>query len=105
MDAAKSDGVPHAREYGLAFSRTVRTEESSFQSDLQIYDNGKDPVNVLYHFALLNRVMEHFYLMSALVLLHICEVLPCQRLDPLLFTDVLRDKDVMSLVRMYILRN
>ena len=39
MDAAKSDGVPHTRGYVLAFSRTVRTEDSSFQSDLWIYDD------------------------------------------------------------------
>ena len=39
MDAAKSDGVPHTRGYILAFSRTVRTEDSSFQSDLWIYDD------------------------------------------------------------------
>ena len=75
MDAAKSDGVPHTREYGLAFSRTVRTEDSSFQSDLQIYDDGKEPVDVLYQFALLNIAMEVFDLMSVLVLLPISGVL------------------------------
>ena len=30
MDAAKSDGVPHRRDYVLDFYRTVRTEDISF---------------------------------------------------------------------------
>ena len=55
--AAKSDGVPNTRDYGLAFSGTVRMEDSSFQSDLRIYDDGKEPVNVLYQFSLLNSAM------------------------------------------------
>ena len=76
MDVAKSDGVPHTREYGLAFSRTVRTEDFLFQSDLQIYDDGKDAVDVLYQFLLLNSAMIFFKLMSVLVLPHICRVLP-----------------------------
>ena len=62
MDVAKSEGVPHTREYVLGFYRTVRMEDSSFQSDLRIYDDGKEPVDVLYQFALLNSAMEQLRL-------------------------------------------
>ena len=44
---AKIDGVPRTRGYGLAFSRTLLIEDSSLQSDLQIYNDGKEPVDVL----------------------------------------------------------
>ena len=97
MDAAKSNSVPHTREYGMAFSRTVWTEDSSFQSNLQIYDGDKEPVDMLYQFALLNSTMEHFELMRVLVLPHICEVLPCQRLISSVFTKVLSNKDGTAL--------
>ena len=93
MDGAKSDSVPHKREHRLVFSRAMQTEDSLFQSNLRIYDNRKEPVDVIYQFMLMNSTMEHFDLMSVLVLLHICEVLPCQRLFPLVFTNVLSDKD------------
>ena len=75
MDASKSDGVPHTREYRLSLSRTVRMGESLFRSYLRIYDNRKEPVDVLYQFALLNIAMEVFDLMSILVLLPISGVL------------------------------
>ena len=104
MGAFKSYGVPHTREYGLDFSGTMRMEDSSFQSDLRIYDSGKEPVNVLYQFVL-NSAMEHFDLMSVSVLPHICEVLPCHRLVPLVFTKVLSDKDRTALGRLDILRD
>ena len=105
MDTAKSDGVPHTREYGMAFSRIVRTEKSSFQSNLRIDDNRKEPGDVLYQFAMLNSSMEHFDLIIILVLPHICEVPPCQRLVPLLFTEVLRNKDRTALGSLDILRD
>ena len=105
MDAAKSDGMSDTRAYRLAFSRTVRMEDSSFQSDLRIYDEGKEPVDVIYLFALLNSAMEYFDLMSVLVLPHIREVLPCQRLVPLVFRKALSDKDRTALKSLAILRN
>ena len=83
----------------------MRTEDSSFKSDLRIYDDRKKPVDVPYKFALMKNAMYHFGLMSVLVLLHIYEVLPCQRLVPLVLTKVLRDKDGTALVRLDILRN
>ena len=75
----------------------MRTEDSSFQFDLRIYDKEKEPVNVIYQFILLNSAMEHFDLMRILVLPHICEVLPCQILVPLVFTKVLSNKDGTAL--------
>ena len=71
MDAAKSDSVSHTRECVLDFSMTMRTEDSSLQSDLRIYDDEKNTVDVFYQFALLNSSMEYFDLMNVLVLLHI----------------------------------
>ena len=100
MDAAKSNSVPHTREYGMDFSKTVQTENSSFQSDMWIYDDGKEPINVLYQFALLNSAIAHFDLMSVLVLPHICKVLTCQILVPLVLTKVLRNKERASLRRL-----
>ena len=97
MDAAKNDSIPHTREYRLAFSRTVWTEDSLFQSDLRIYDYMKEPVDVFYQFELLNSAMEKIHLMIFLVLLHICEVLACQILVPLVLTKLLSDKDRPSL--------
>ena len=105
MDAAKSDGMSDTRAYRLAFSRTVRMEDSSFQSDLRIYDEGKEPVDVIYLFALLNSAMEYFDLMSVLVLPHINDFLHCQRLVPLVFRKVLSDKDRTALRRVYIIRD
>ena len=102
-DAAKSDGVTHTRKYGLAFSRTMRTEDSLLQSNMRIYDNMKEPVDMIYQFALMNSDMEHFNLMIILALLHICEVLPSHRLVPLVFTKVLSNKDGTSLGRLYII--
>ena len=49
--------------------------------------------------------MEHFELMSVSAVLHICKILPCQRLVPLLFTKVLRNKYRMALGRLDILCN
>ena len=47
IDATKSNDIPNTREYGLAFSRSVQTKDSLFQFDLRIYDNKKEPVNVI----------------------------------------------------------
>ena len=58
MDAAKSYDVSHTREYILDFSSTIRKEDSSFQSNLRIYYNRKEPVDVLYQFAPMNSVVE-----------------------------------------------
>ena len=66
-------------------------DDSSFQSNQRIYDNGKEPFDVLYQFALMKSAMDYFELMSVLVLLYNCEVLPCHILVPLVFTEVLRD--------------
>ena len=60
---------------------------------------------MIYQFELLNSAMEHFDLMRVLVLPHICEVLTCQRLVPLVFTKVLNDKDRMDLKRLDIIRD
>ena len=105
MYATKSDGISNTREYGLAFSRTVQTEDITFQFDLRIYDNKKEPIDVIYQFVLPNSAIEHFDLMILLVLPHIFEVLPCQRLVPLVFTKVLRNKYMITLGRLEILRN
>ena len=103
MDAAKSDGIPCTRDYGLAFSRTMRMENIYFQYDLRIYYDRNYTVNGIYHFALMNSSVGHFELMSVLVLPHICEVLPCQRLVPLVFTKVFSDKSGTALGRLDIL--
>ena len=105
MDAAKSDGIPCTRDYGLAFSRTMRMENIYFQYDLRIYYDRNYTVNGIYHFALMNSSVGHFELMSVLVLPHICEVLPCQRLVPLVFTNSLSDKDGTALKMLDILCN
>ena len=72
---------------------------------MQIYNNRKDPVGMIYQFELLNSAMEHFDLMRVLVLPHICEVLTCQRLVPLVFRKALSDKDRTALKSLAILRN
>ena len=104
MDAAKSYGVPHTRDYGLAFSRTVQRECGLSQSYLLIYDNREEPINVLCQFALLNSAMGIFDLVRFLVLPHICEFLTCQILVPLVFTEILSNKDREALRRLGILR-
>ena len=103
MDTAESYGIPHTREYRLNFSRTVQTEDISFQSHMRIYDNRKEPVDVIYQFVLLNSATENFDLISIFVLPRIYEVLPYKRLVSLVFTKVLSNKDRMALRRLDIL--
>ena len=64
MDTTNTNIIPYTREYRLAFSRTVQKEYSLLQYDLRIYENGKETVDVLYQFTLLNSAMEHFDLMK-----------------------------------------
>lgn len=105
MDTAKSSGVPHTREFALAFSKVIKMEDGSFQSMLNVFDDGIEPVDKLYEFAVENRVEDRFGQISSSVLPHLCALLHCQRAVPVVWSKVLRNENEAAIGHLNILKN
>ena len=105
MDTAKSSGVPHTREFALAFSKVIKMEDGSFQSMLNVFDDGIEPVDKLYEFAVENRVEDRFGQISSSVLPHLCALLHCQRAVPVVWSKVIRNENEAAIGHLNILKN
>ena len=98
LGIAKEQGVDLQREDALVYQQNVRwNDTNSSSATLKLWDDGTEPVDTIYQFLLqLNPQLyeknstraeqeqfeQQFQLLSESVLFHVCNMLPCTRKQP-----------------------
>lgn len=86
---AIEDGVPYSIDATLLFSKNITLKQDENDDGgplspglLTLYDNGEEPVDVLYDFAKKNSITDQFDRLSDVLLPKLCELVICTRNRP-----------------------
>lgn len=86
MEAAIQDGVSYSRKDALVFYKNIVLNDTSSSFPMAIFDNGNEPVDEVYNIMMQHKVEVFFDLVSSNVLPLICELIPCRRMQPIIYT-------------------
>lgn len=79
----KEAQVPFSREHALLFSQNIALEaDEEFSQRLVVYDDGREPIDVLYDFAIEHSIEQRFNSLAAALLPKLCEHVVCTRDKP-----------------------
>jgi len=106
MRLAKGDGVVYTREYAHVLSESVVVDDAEGDPVvLDIFDDGKEPVDVIYEFTVKNEIEGTFEQLSHAVLPKVCQLLACNRMVPLVYVHKIVDGNGMHLGKIEILKD
>mmetsp|Transcript_1324 Transcript_1324/g.2858 ORF Transcript_1324/g.2858 Transcript_1324/m.2858 type:complete len:850 (+) Transcript_1324:50-2599(+) len=103
FDEAKRAGVPHTREHAQVFSQNIVLDDSSFSGPFTFYDNGRQPIDVIYDFANEHSIESHFRGLADALLPELCELVPCTRKRPRIWFNEITSDDGQQLGALEIL--
>jgi hypothetical protein len=87
------DHIPYSREHALLFTQTIHLDDdSSFSETFVLYDDGTEPVDVVYNFAKQHSVESRFVHLANALLPTLCELTTCNRDRPLVVQKSINDK-------------
>lgn len=86
--------IPYSREHALLLSQNITLEDDeSFSENLMVYDDGKEPVDVLYDFTTKNSIEGRFDDLSKVLLPKLCELVGCKRDRPIIWQRPISSED------------
>jgi len=86
--------IPYSREHALLLSQNITLEDDeSFSEKLMVYDDGKEPVDVLYDFTIKNSIEGRFDDLSKVLLPKLCELVGCKRDRPIIWQRPISSED------------
>jgi hypothetical protein len=92
LDEVKKAAVPLSKEFATVFSQHVVLQDDSFSGTFTLYDDGSEPVDVLYNFAKEHSIEPYFGGLTESLLPKLCELIPCGRRRPRIwFHDITSD--------------
>lgn len=104
FDEVKRAGVPHSREHAILFSQhIVIAEDDSFSGTFIFEDNDSEPIDAIYNFAKENSIELYFDKLSDALLPKLCELTPCRRKSPQIWSKEITNSDGMSLGQLQLL--
>jgi hypothetical protein len=86
MAAAKEDGIPYKRDQALLFNKSIVFEEEGFKQNLVIFDDGREPIDILNEFAESQNIDYMLERLSEKILPEICGLLMCTRSVPVIWS-------------------
>ena len=90
----KAANVPHSREHALLFSQNITLEDDiSFSERLNVYDDGSEPIDVLYDFSVKHSIEERFHDLSNALLPKLCENVVCKRNTPIIWRNPISNEE------------
>ncbi|KAL7525703.1 hypothetical protein ACHAXR_005428 [Thalassiosira sp. AJA248-18] len=103
FDEVKKAGVSYTREFAKVFSQNIVLQDSTFSEEFTLYDNGSQPIDVLYDFAKENAIESHFNGLTNALLPKLCEIVPCLRKRPRIWFNEITSNDGRQLGALEIL--
>lgn len=91
LELAKSDGIVLEREHAHVVSETI-VFNGNRTSVLDIYDDGSEPVDIIYKFCKENESIDRFREIADLMMSKVCGILICNRKNPVIYTHSLKSK-------------
>ena len=104
MDLARADGVVMDHEHAHILSEKIISTEKDFVSTLNIYDDGKEPIDVIYSFCKDHDLESRFEEISNSIMPKICDLVKCERDTPVVFTYPIYNALGVLVSKVYILR-
>lgn len=104
FEEVKKAGIPYTRESALVFSQNIFLEDNSFTGLFTMYDDGSEPIDVVYDFAEKHSIEAHFEPLSKALLPKLCELVSCQREIPVVWKSAITREDGEHLGSLGILR-
>ncbi len=108
---AVDDGVPYSIEAVVLFSKNITLQNNEKDDGRSIspgiftlYDDGDEPVDVLYEFAKKNSITDQFDRLSEVLLPSLCELVPCKRNRPLIWKKSIQSDGKQALGTLEIFR-
>lgn len=96
--------MPYSREYALLLSQNITLEDDeTFSQKLMVYDDGKEPIDVLYDFTVKNSIDRRFKDLSKAMLPELCELVGCKRDRPSIWQRPIKGEDGKTLGTLIIL--
>lgn len=92
MNEAKMDGVHFTRNYALVFSKKILVNET-FNCTLDIFDDGREPIDVIYEFTQQKKYEHILKQLSDAILPEICPKIPCTRSLPVVWSQPITADD------------
>lgn len=102
MEEVKKDNVPHTREHAFVFDQAIVVDNMTTHR-FQLLDDGTEPIDVLYRFALHYKLEEYWENLVATVLPPACAQIPCQRQTPMVWSRAINKEDgsVLGVVEVF----
>jgi len=85
LELAKLDGIVIEREYAHVISETI-VFHGNRTLVLDIYDDGSEPVDVIYKFCKENKCIDRFLEIADSIMPKVCGVLQCNRMEPVVYS-------------------
>ena len=100
---AKRDNVPYAREHALVYSQSILANNETEYYSFELFDDGREPVDVLYEFVRNNTLEEYWEELIANILPVTCKLVSCNRVMPLLWSREIKNEDekLLGVVKIY----
>ena len=98
MAVAKNDGIQYQREKALLFSKQIIITENDFNQTLVIFDDGREPVDIINEFLETHGVDYMFEQLSQKLLPQICKIVICTRSIPVVWSHAVTTNDGKTLI-------
>jgi hypothetical protein len=102
MEEVKKDNVAHTREHAMVFDQAIVVDNMTTHR-FQLLDDGTEPIDVLYRFALYYKLEEYWEDLVATVFPPACAQIPCQRQTPMVWSRAINkgDSSVLGVVEVF----
>jgi hypothetical protein len=97
--------IPYSREHAQVFEQNIVMEDDeSFSEMFVLYDDGNEPVDVIYDFTQKHSIESKFDVMKQALLPKLCEMVHCNRDRPSIWRNPITTEDGKQLGELNILR-
>lgn len=86
ITSAIQEGVPHTRRHALLLSRYIVFKEANFNKTLEVYDDGREPIDLLNEFVENNGIEHMLEKLAEKILPRICSLVNCVRVVPVVWS-------------------